>query len=93
MSIHVRQHHSFNRTEAKRRLHDFEELLGKQGVALTWNGFDAQIKGTGVSGDVKVQDDAVDVTVKLGMLARLAGVDEERLRVSIAKRLRAAYGE
>jgi len=91
MSIHVRQPHALNRTQAKLKLTDFEDMLKKFSVSLAWSGFDAQIKGTGVSGDVKVLEDAIDVHVKLGMLARLAGVDEERLRVSIAKRLRAAY--
>lgn len=89
--VHVRQTHALNRTDAKLKLGEFEELLKKYNVSLAWHGFDANISGTGVSGTVKVADDAVDVNVKLGMLARLAGVDEERLRVSIAKRLRAAY--
>lgn len=90
-TVHVRQPHRLDRSAARARLAGFEEMLKKYRVALAWSGDRAEIKGLGVSGDVVVGADAVDVTVKLGMMARAAGVDAERLRGSIARRLQEAY--
>lgn len=89
--VKVRQPHALAPAAARERLGGFSEMLGKYGVSLKWSGDRAAIKGTGVSGDVVVGPSAVDVTVKLGMLARAAGVDPRRLEASIAKRLRAAF--
>lgn len=91
--VKVSQPHALSPADARDRLGGFSEMLGKYGVALKWAGDRATIKGTGVSGDVVVGPSAVDVTVKLGMLARAAGVDPKRLQASIAKRLRAAFEE
>jgi putative polyhydroxyalkanoate system protein len=90
-AVHVRQAHTMNKTDAKLKLLSFEQLLKNYRVSLTWNGFHAAISGVGVSGDVKVEDAAVEVNVSLGFLAKAAGVDPEKLRLSIAKRLKEAY--
>ena len=89
-SIKVKEPHSLSKDEAKERLGVFEQSLEKFGVKLAWRGDRADIKGTGVGGDVIVRDDAVEVRLKLGMLARAAGVDAGRLQGSIEKRLKAA---
>lgn len=89
--VHVRQPHALNKDDAKAKLSGFQELLGKYRVKLVWNGYEATVNGMGVSGDVKVADGAVDVNVKLGMLARAAGVDASKLEGSISKRLREAF--
>ena len=90
--ISVRQAHSVSRAQAKEQLASFEEMLkSKYRVSLAWKGDKATVKGIGVSGGVEVSDDAVDVDVKLGMMARAAGVDADRVKASIAKRLKAAF--
>ena len=66
-------------------------MLKKYHVSLTWKGDRAAISGVGVSGEIKVDDQAVDVTVSLGFLAKAAGVDATKLQASIAKRLQEAY--
>jgi putative polyhydroxyalkanoate system protein len=74
-------------------MQSFESMVARYGVKADWSGNKANLKGTGVSGDIAVSDTAVTVTLKLGMLARMAGVDPERLQQSIEKRLSAAFGE
>ncbi len=89
-TVKVTQPHSLSTAEAKGKLGSFEEMLGKYGVKLAWAGDRAEIKGVGVSGDVKVSADAVQVAVKLGMMAKAVGVDPAKLEKSIEKRLLAA---
>lgn len=91
--VHVRQTHNVGRAVAKGKLASFEQMLTKYKVSLSWAGDKATIKGVGVSGDVAVGDDAVDVHIKLGMLARAAGVDAKRLEGSISRRLAEAFGD
>ena len=92
-TIKVSQAHSYPRSEARAKLGVFEQMLGKFGVSLAWKGDRAKIKGTGVSGQITVDDTSVNVELKLGMLAKAVGVDGERLRGSIARRLKAALGD
>lgn len=73
------------------KLASFEELLNKYRVKLEWSGTKAKIKGVGVGGHVAVGDTAVDVEVELGFLAKAAGVDADRLKGSIARRLAEAF--
>jgi putative polyhydroxyalkanoate system protein len=89
--VSVRQAHSLSKAEAKEKLAGFEEMLKKYRVALEWRGDSAAIKGVGVSGNVAVSDAEVAVDLKLGMLARAAGIDAGRLQGSIARRLAEAY--
>jgi len=65
----------------------FEEMMGKFGVTLAWSGDTAQIKGMGVSGTVTVDDTQVEISLKLGMMAKAAGVDPARLQRTIARRM------
>ena len=92
-TIRVRQPHQYDRAKAKDSFGSFEEMMGKYGVKLKWKGDQAAIKGMGVSGDVQILDDAVTVTIKLGMMAKAAGVDAKRLEGSITRRLAAAFGD
>lgn len=89
-TIQVRHPHAHPPAEAKSRLGSFEEDLAKRGAKLVWSGERAEVKGPGVSGHVRVTADAVEVEVKLGMLAKAAGVKADKLQASIEKRLRAA---
>ena len=91
--INVVQAHGVSLDEARERLDDFEQAMGKYGVSLDWSGARAEIKGVGVSGEVNVGSTEVRVELKLGLIARAAGVDANRLRGSIQRRLTAAFGE
>jgi hypothetical protein len=79
--------------DAKARLADFETGMSKYGVTLHWKGMHAKIKGLAVSGGIDVDASMVDLTLKLGMMARAAGVDAERLEASITRRLKALFDE
>ncbi len=92
-TIEVKQNHSLTQEEAKSRLAGFEEQLAKYGAKLEWSGSTAELKGMGVSGDAAVTDEVVTVRVKLGILAKAAGVDPERLKGSLEKRLASALSE
>ena len=86
-AIKVRVSHGGSRSEARLKLGVFEQMMGKYGVSLRWSGDAAEIRGMGVSGRVSVDDTDVEVSLKLGMMARAAGVDPGRLKRSIDKRL------
>lgn len=90
-SIDIRHRHTLPASESRARLAPFEDSLKKYGARLEWRGNRAEIKGTGVSGDVKLEDNLCSVTVKLGLLAKAAGVDASKLEGSIRKRLEAAF--
>ncbi len=90
-TITVIQVHNVSTAEARERLAPFREMLAKYSVSLVWQGDNAAIKGTGVSGDVAVTRQDVTVNVKLGFLARAAGVNPEKLKNTITKRLAEAF--
>lgn len=90
-NVTVRQPHSLPRAEARAKLAGFEGMLKKYGVSLAWKGDSATVSGIGVSGDIAVSDAAIDISLKLGMMAKMAGVDATKLQASIAKRLKEAY--
>ena len=85
--ISVRQAHALPREDVRDRLSSFSQMLGKYGVKMVWSGDKATVKGMGVSGGVAVSEGDVQVDLKLGMLAKAAGVDASRLQGSIARRL------
>jgi putative polyhydroxyalkanoate system protein len=86
----VTQSHSLGVEAAKKALSQFEQDVAKYGMKLVWSGPNAEIKGTGASGDVKVTATSVTVVVKLGMMAKVAGVKADLLEKSIEKRLKSA---
>ena len=89
--VKVTQAHQLSVDEARQRMQGFEDMIKKYGVRTEWKGSKAAIKGTGVSGSIEVGRSKVDVVVKLGMLARAAGVDAKRLEGSIRRRLVEAF--
>lgn len=89
-TVQVTQAHALGAATAKEKLAPFEQDIKKYGLSLAWKGTHAELKGTGASGDVKVTDSTVTVTVKLGLIAKAAGVDASKLEASIQKRLKAA---
>ncbi len=92
-TINIRQEHNLSVEEARGRLAAFEEQMGKYGAKLVWKGSRAEVSGIGVSGSAVISEDTVELTIKLGMLARAAGIDEDRLRGSIERRLVIALAE
>ena len=89
-TVRVEQAHSLSVEEAKKALDEFAKDIAKFGMKLEWNGATAVLKGTGASGDVSVESERVVVTVKLGLLAKAAGVNPDRLEGSIGRRLASA---
>jgi len=90
-TIVVEKAHQLSPEAAKQAIDRFgEDLQSKYGMKLSWSGNVATLKGTGASGDVKVEPERVVVTVKLGMLAKAAGIKADRVEASIDKRLTAA---
>lgn len=89
--LSVRHAHTLDATQSRERIAGFESYLTKYGAKLVWSGDKAEIKGPGVSGDIQLGDHWVEVKIKLGMLARAAGVDAGRLEGSVKRRLEAAF--
>lgn len=87
----VTQPHSVSLEEAKARIAGFEAMMSKYGVKAAWSGNQAKLKGLGVTGGIDIAPTVVTVNVKLGMMAKAAGVDATKLQGSIAKRLKAAF--
>ncbi len=88
--VKVVKSHSLSPDEAQEKLKSFEDMMTKYGVKANWSGKHADLKGTGVNGSIDVGESDVTVVVKLGMLAKAAGVDAKRLEQSIQKRLDSA---
>jgi len=89
--VRVTQSHDLPVDEAVERVTEFEDMIKKYGVKSTWKGGHADLKGMGVKGSIDVTDSDVTVVLKLGMMAKAAGVDPKRLEGSIRKRLAAAF--
>ena len=92
-TITIRQEHSLSVDEARSRLASFESQMKQFGATLVWKGARAEVSGLGVSGTAVITEGLVELTLKLGMLARAAGVDEDRLKGSIARRLAVTLSE
>lgn len=86
----IKKSHSLGVDGAKEKIGAFEELLNKYRVKIIWSGNKGTLKGTGVSGDVALSDTEIGITIKLGFLAKAAGVKPDKLKGSIEKRLDAA---
>jgi putative polyhydroxyalkanoate system protein len=89
--IRVTEPHTFTAATAKAKVAGFEEMMAKYRVSTEWRGNKAEIKGMGVGGSIDVTDRDVTVVVKLGLMAKAAGIDATKLEGSIRKRLRAAF--
>ena len=89
-TIKITQAHRLTGEDAKSKLGAFESDIAKYGMRLDWKGNRADLKGTGASGAVDVTSSAVSVEVKLGMMAKMAGVKPDLLEKSIQKRLKSA---
>jgi putative polyhydroxyalkanoate system protein len=88
--IVVEKEHALSPDEARAALEPFEKDIAKYGLKPDWRGDRAELKGTGVSGEIRVEASRVVVELKLGMLAKAAGIKPDRIKASIEKRLNAA---
>lgn len=69
--IEIEREHSMSPESLKARLNSMEEKLrDRYGVQLVWRGDSADVKGTGVTGEVTVGESRVSVRLKLGFLVR-----------------------
>jgi putative polyhydroxyalkanoate system protein len=69
--IEIEREHSMSPEALKARLNSMEEKLrDRYGVQLVWRGDSADVKGTGVTGEVTVGESRVSVRLKLGFLVR-----------------------
>lgn len=91
--ITVRHSHSLPVDVARERINQFEELLTKFGASLVWSGNKAEVKGFGVTGSAELGEGFVEVAIKLGMMAKAAGVEPARVEASIAKRLAETFAD
>lgn len=88
--VKVEVPHAHSQAEVRKRLTTFGEDLAKYGAKLVWSGERAEVQGMGVSGEVSNAPGLLRVVLKLGLAARVAGVDAGRLEASIRKRVEAA---
>ncbi len=87
--IKIEKHHSLGRDEAHRRVVEMApKLRDKYGVKLDWQGDKAQLKGSGVSGHIDIDDSKVEVQLKLGLLLRpMSGKIREAIERQIDRAL------
>lgn len=87
--IRIERCHQLGRAEAQRRVTEIEPKLRERfGVRLEWDGDQAQLKGSGVSGSVAVSDAQLAIDIKLGLLLRpMAGKIRESLERQIDRAL------
>lgn len=85
--------HHTTEDDAISRVADLEDMMRKYGVKSAWKGSRSELAGTGVKGSIVVDDTNVTVELKLGLIAKAAGIDPKRLQASIQKRLAGAFQE
>ena len=91
-TIKVVESHGKSVDQVKAGLSQFEAMFKKYGVKLAWNGAKASLNGP-VSGSIAIGSADIAVEIKLGMLAKMAGIDSAKLENSIRKRLKVALSE
>lgn len=68
-SIHIHAEHHLGLATARQRIEHFaEQLKDRLGVSYNWSGNELHIDRTGASGTVLVEENAVTIDVKLGMM-------------------------
>ncbi len=79
--MRIRREHNLGRDEARSRV---EAIAGsiedKYGLRSSWSGDDLKFSGSGVDGCIRVQEDCLDVDVKLGFALMML---EPTIRASI----------
>ena len=78
--ISVTRPHNLGADAVKEALAPFEDDIAKYGLKPKWSGHKAELKGLGASGKILIEDSAVTVEIKLGMLAASAGIKADGSR-------------
>ncbi|MDX1516904.1 MAG: polyhydroxyalkanoic acid system family protein [Woeseiaceae bacterium] len=64
----IRRAHTLGTDEVKARVDRIAARLGQQfTLSSRWSGDDLEFRGSGVSGTIRVEDDSVEVDVRLGL--------------------------
>ena len=73
--IDIEKDHQLGRDEARKRLREMENKLKERyGVSLAWRGDEADVKATGVTGTINIEENKVAINLTLGLMVRpLAG--------------------
>ena len=87
--IQVKETHTRSVEEVKAGIAEFETMLNQYMVKVDWKGNKAKLSGP-ISGSLEITEQEIIVEIKLGMMAKMAGIDAQRLEGSIRKRLRSA---
>jgi putative polyhydroxyalkanoate system protein len=83
-SISIRRPHSLSHQQALEVAnHVAEELAGKYGIETSWSGTSLLVKGSGLSGVLKLAPNQLELDMKLGMVLSMfrdkitAGIEAE----------------
>lgn len=90
--IRVEKEHRLARDQVRNALAPLKEFINKYHMKETWSGDICKLDGPGASGEIRIEEQKVVVEIKLGMLAKAAGVKPERVEQSVSKRLDEALG-
>ncbi len=64
----IERSHKLGKDEAKRRVERIRsDVQAQYGLATSWDGDDLRVSGTGVTGQISVNDQRVLVDVRLGL--------------------------
>ena len=89
-SIHICAEHHLGLTAARQHIeHLAEQLKDRLGVSYNWSGNELYIDRTGASGTILVEENAVTIDVKLGiMLTAFKGQIEKQLKGFLQQNLK-----
>ncbi len=89
-SIHIREAHNLGLATAKQRVEKLAGQLNERlGVTHTWSGDTLEFERSGATGTILVEQNAVTVDVKLGiMLAAFKGEVEKQLKGFLEEHLK-----
>lgn len=80
-TIRIKHPHNLGMSAAVAAARQGEELLARYGVKLAWNGNQASVKGSGLSGSMDIGEKDIQIALELGLLLSAAsGAIENRLR-------------
>jgi putative polyhydroxyalkanoate system protein len=88
-NISIAREHKLGLAGAKQKIDSLVTTLGeKYGIKLVWRGNEADVKGSGVTGKLKIEETRIALDLKLGlMLTPLAGKIREGLERGVDKAL------
>jgi putative polyhydroxyalkanoate system protein len=68
-NIHIKRKHNLTREEARKRVDEIAKALKKEFDAdYTWQGDALQFKRSGATGFIKLDEESIELKIKLGMM-------------------------